>query len=238
MCKSYGKGEANKLSFEEYTSLRNNEVIPIAKRYFSSSTFLKLPKDIKGMIEVEDFLGILQRTVDVEVALLGLLQHSSSSSVDGYITENEMEKYLLDMLKSTAHFSSMEPTSIPFYILTACRKFYFFLDPHHTKRVPIKKMALSTIMDELLFLRRFSQYEADMDAVSFQAQLRSNWFSMPSAEEIYSQFVALDTTKSGALSKSDLKAYTGNIFFPFPFPFTFPFLFFFAHNNDMYLLSL
>ena len=101
MCKSYGKGEANKLSFEEYTSLRNNEVIPIAKRYFSSSTFLKLPKDIKGMIEVEDFLGILQRTVDVEVALLGLLQHSSSSSVDGYITENEMEKYLLDMLKST-----------------------------------------------------------------------------------------------------------------------------------------
>ena len=213
MCKSYGKYELNKLTFDEYKLLRDNEVIPIARRYFSASTFLKLPKDSKGMIEVEDFLSILQRTVDVETAILGLLQHSRSSSVDGYITENEMEKYILDMLKRTAHFASMEPITIPFYVLTACRKFFFFLDPHRTRKVAIKKMALSTVMDELLFLRRFSQYEADMDAASFQAQLKSNWFSVPSTKQIYDRFIALDTTRSGSLTKAELRAYTGAISF-------------------------
>ena len=184
-------------------------MVQIAKRYFNASTFLKLPKDSKGMIEVEDFLGILQRTVDVETALLGLMQRSQSTTVDGYITENEMEKYILDMLKSTAHFATMDPMTIPFYVLTACRKFFFFLDPHHTGKIGIKKLAMSTIMDELLFLRRFSQYEADMDAASFQAQLRSNWFSVPSAKQVHDRFVALDTNRTGSLTKAELRAYTG-----------------------------
>ena len=48
-----------------------------------------------------------------------------------------------------------------------------------------------------------------MDAASFQAQLRSNWFSVPSATEVYGRFIALDTTRSGSLTKAELRAYTG-----------------------------
>ena len=39
-------------------------------------------------------------------------------------------------------------------------------------------------MDELMFLRRFSQYEAELDVTSFEAQLASSWFSQQSAREV------------------------------------------------------
>ena len=64
-------------------------------------------------------------------------------------------------------------------------------------------------MDELLFLRRFSQYENDMDVSSFQAQLSSNWFSKQNAQEVYELFLSLDLSGSGMLSREELRRFTG-----------------------------
>jgi hypothetical protein len=51
MCKSTCAESSGRISFNDYKVLRN-KVIPIAKRYFISSTFLKMPKDIHGSYHI------------------------------------------------------------------------------------------------------------------------------------------------------------------------------------------
>ena len=46
-CKNYGE-VSNKLSYDEYVRVREEEIVPVAKRYFSASNYLMLPKDEKG----------------------------------------------------------------------------------------------------------------------------------------------------------------------------------------------
>ena len=73
-----------------------------------------------------------------------------------YISEDEFERYLYDNIPITG---SCNESFLPFCVFTASRRFLFYLDSHRKKRIPIKRLGLSTVMEELLYLKRISQYE-------------------------------------------------------------------------------
>jgi len=52
-----------------------------------------------------------------------------------------------------AQLQNQQENFYPFYVITAVRKFFFFLDPKHTGRIYIKDMLTSPILAELYELR-------------------------------------------------------------------------------------
>jgi serine/threonine-protein phosphatase 2A regulatory subunit B'' len=124
------------LNYREYKTLR--EVIPaVTLRFFTASDFLKLPRDKNGCVEVEVFLRRLQRTLDVETTFLDLASYASSTA---YITEEELERYIYDIISQIGSLEKLPDSFKPFYVFTASKRFFFFLDPKRTKRISILKL--------------------------------------------------------------------------------------------------
>jgi len=198
------------LSYDEF-KMRAAEAPPGLEKYFTATTFLTLARDEKGAIVSEDFLRYIQRSMDVESSMLALMQHATSDfSSLGFLSEQELERYLFDLIPDMPSCSSLHPSFYPYFVFTCCRRFFFFLDSRRTRRISIKKLAHSTVMEELLFLRRISQFEHDMDLAQFNAQISANWFSGANALRIYSLFIDLDKDQNGMLSVDELLAFTGS----------------------------
>lgn len=86
----------------------------------------------------------------------------------------------------------------PFYVITAVRKFFFFLDPKRTGKIQIKDMMTSPILAEL--------YELRQQRMSPEDQV-SNWFSVNSSLRVYDQYLRIDLDKNGMLRKEELTRY-------------------------------
>ena len=90
----------------------------------------------------------------------------------------------------------------PYYVFAASRKFLFFIDKNKTKSLNVYKLAQSSVMEELLFLKRLSQYERDMDPSEFQSQISANWFDGNNALKMYNAFANLDKDRNGNIYMS------------------------------------
>ncbi|VDL65160.1 unnamed protein product, partial [Hymenolepis diminuta] len=82
-----------------------------------------------------------------------------------------------------------------FYVSTAVRKFFFFLDPLRAGRIRICDILACGFLDHLLELR---------EASTTQARLEENWFSLESVKRVYASYLRLDTDQNGMLSREEL----------------------------------
>ncbi|VEL31367.1 unnamed protein product [Protopolystoma xenopodis] len=89
----------------------------------------------------------------------------------------------------------MEKSFYTFYLCTAVRKFFFFLDPLRAGRIRISDILASGFLDSLLELR---------ESQIAETQLVANWFSFQSAMRVYGSYLQLDENKNGLLSKNEL----------------------------------
>jgi len=97
----------------------------------------------------------------------------------------------------------LEKSFYSFYVCTAVRKFFFFLDGLHTGKVRIRDILACSFLDDLLELRD-EELSKDMQ--------ESNWFSAPSALRVYGQYLNLDKDHNGMLSRQELARYgTGTL---------------------------
>ena len=65
---------------------------------------------------------------------------------NGYLKENDLENYIFELIPTFAHLQKLQKLQFPFYVNTAVRKFYFFLDSKRTGRIYIKDMISSPIL--------------------------------------------------------------------------------------------
>lgn len=65
-----------------------------------------------------------------------------------------MENYIFELIPTFAQLQKLQENFFPFYVITAVRKFFFFLDPKKTGRIYIKDMLTSPILAELYELRQ------------------------------------------------------------------------------------
>jgi len=94
---------------------------------------------------------------------------------------------------------NLQETFYPFYVITAVRKFFFFLDPKRTGKIQIKDMLTSPILAEL--------YELRQESLNMEDALQ-NWFSVQSSLRVYDQYLRLDIDKNGMLKKQELCRYS------------------------------
>lgn len=167
------------------------------KQYFLPSTFCKLlQNDPYGRISIMNFFNYVMRKVWLHQTRIGLSLYDIAGQ--GYLRESDLESYILDLFPTIPQLNGLEKSFHSFYVCTAVRKFFFFLDPLHTGQIKIQDILACSFLDDLLELR-----DEDLP----KEQQRNNWFSAPSALRVYGIYLNLDKDHNGMLSKEELSQY-------------------------------
>ncbi|XP_019624091.1 PREDICTED: serine/threonine-protein phosphatase 2A regulatory subunit B'' subunit gamma-like isoform X1 [Branchiostoma belcheri] len=194
-------GDEKMINYEDFLKV-SLEAGPKCKTYFTATVFAKLlQKDPYGRISIMQFFNYVMRKVWLHQTRIGLSLYDVAGQ--GYLKEADLENYILELIPTLPQLDGLEKSFYSFYVCTAVRKFFFFLDPLRTGRIKIQDILACSFLDDLLELR-------DED-LSKEMQ-ESNWFSAPSALRVYGQYLNLDKDHNGMLSKEELSRYgTGTL---------------------------
>ena len=189
------------LNYEEYkrvSKLAGDKCQP----YFTAKIFAKLQNgDPHGRISVMAFFNYVMRKVWLHQTRIGLSLYDVTGQ--GFLREQDMENYIAELIETLPQLDGLDKSFHSFYVCTAVRKFFFFLDPMRTGKIRIADILACSFLDDLLELR-------DQDLAKDIQE--ANWFSAPSALRVYGQYLNLDKDHNGMLSRSELLAYgTGTL---------------------------
>jgi Ca2+-binding EF-hand superfamily protein len=206
------QSEGNSGSVEGSRSVNSSDVIDYAgfmqlreelvrkgerfKSLFTAATFLKFPRDKNGCINIAHFVAFVVRKARRVETRMQLSYYDVLGR--GYLREKDMENFVFELIPTLPQLSSLREEFYPFYVFTAVRKFFFFLDPKRTGRIHIKDLLSSNLLSELYELR-----QNNMDA----SDIAGNWFSTQSALKVYGAYLELDVDQNGMLSKTELGRY-------------------------------
>lgn len=192
-------GDDGFIDYDGFAKIREE----LAKRgdrfvqFFMPSTFLKFPRDLNGCIAIITFFTFVVRKVNIRQTRVSLSYYDQLGC--GFLREKDMENFIFELIPTLPQLNSLHEEFYPFYVFTAVRKFFFFLDPKRTGRVRIRDLLSSPIITELYELRTEQSLGAQ--------EAESNWFSMESALKVYGAYLELDSDQNGMLSKAELKQY-------------------------------
>lgn len=194
-----GEGDTEVIDYQGFAKIRE-EVSKKGKRFrqfFLPSTFLKFPRDQNGCIAIVPFFTFVVRKVNIKQTRVQLSYYDQMGC--GYLREKDMENFIFELIPTLPQLGALQEEFYPFYVFTAVRKFFFFLDPKRTGKVRIRDLLSSQILLELYELR--GEQPAGLSEDS------SNWFSMQSSLKVYGQYLEMDVDQNGMLSKKELGRY-------------------------------
>ena len=165
--------------------------------FFTAIIFAKLFEgDTDGRISINQFLGYVTKKFWLHQTRIGLSLYDGAGL--GYLKESDLENYIFELIPTLPQLEVLERSFYSFYVCTAVRKFFFFLDPLRTGKVKITEILASGFLDQLIELR-----DEDLS----KEHLETNWFSAESALRVYGQYLNLDEDHNGMLSKQELSRY-------------------------------
>ena len=94
----------------------------------------------------------------------------------GFLREQDVENYIAELIETLPQLDGLDKSFHSFYVCTAVRKFFFFLDPMRTGKIRIQDILACSFLDDLLELRDQDLPKDAQDA---------NWFSAPSGILLY-----------------------------------------------------
>jgi len=191
------------IDYEGFASIRD-ELLKRGERFrqfFVPSTFLKFPRDPYGRIAIGPFFMYLVKKVNLRQTRVQLSYYDALGC--GYLRERDMENFIFELIPTLPQLSSLQEEFYPFYVFTAVRKFFFFLDPKRTGRLHIRDLLTSNILPELYELRQEQPLGAN--------EAENNWFSMTSALRVYGAYLELDVDQNGMLNKKELSRFGSGV---------------------------
>ncbi|KAI4904492.1 hypothetical protein NFI96_018922 [Prochilodus magdalenae] len=194
-------GDEAMISYESFLKV-GEKAGAKCKLFFTARVYAKLlHSDPYGRISIMQFFNYVMRKVWLHQTRIGLSLYDVAGQ--GYLRESDLENYILELIPTLPQLDGLEKSFYSFYVCTAVRKFFFFLDPLRTGKIKIQDILACSFLDDLLELR-----DEDLSKESQE----SNWFSAPSALRVYGQYLNLDKDHNGMLSKEELSRYgTGTL---------------------------
>ncbi|RWS10828.1 serine/threonine-protein phosphatase 2A regulatory subunit B', partial [Dinothrombium tinctorium] len=175
-----------------------------ARKYFDPCVFAKLLNGNKeGRVSISDFFNYVMRKVWYQEKRIELSFYNVDGS--GYLRENGLQNYILELMPTLTKIQDLDTSLHPFYLCVAARKFFFFLDPHHSEKIKILDILESGFLDELLELR---------NANLVKTREETNWFSSSNVLRLYSQYINLDEDQNGMLSKAEFSKFGNSCLSP------------------------
>lgn len=198
LCESSNNHEPQafkKLSYFDFTAI--SAALPEKfKEYFSTKIFYQL-MDESGYIYIRTFFNYVVKKVSFKQTRLDLSLYDTDNT--GFLTEDQFEDYLTDLIKSLPEIFEMNETFEKFYVCIAARKFFFFLDPHHKGKINIRETLMSSVYQEFYNLKE-------------NKDDNYNWFSVNSAMTVYGQYLNLDVDGNGMISRSELSNFCSGVY--------------------------
>jgi len=194
-------GEEQMMDWEQFCVVRKL-VSPKCKEYFKHQVFAKLQQgDRLGRVSIMALFNYVMRKVWLHQTRIGLSLYDVTGQ--GFLRESDLENYILELIETLPQLDGLEKSFHSFYVCTAVRKFFFFLDPLRAGKIKIQDVLACSFLDDLLELR---------DQELPKELQEANWFSAPSALRVYGQYLNLDTDHNGMLSMEELGRYgTGTL---------------------------
>lgn len=188
--------EDNLMDFDAFKKAKS-ESSAKCQIYFQPMIFAKLQHgDPHGRISVMAFFNYVMRKVWIHQTRIGLSLYDVNGQ--GFLREQDVENYIAELIETLPQLDGLDKSFHSFYVCTAVRKFFFFLDPLRTGKIKIQDILASSFLDDLLELRDQDLTKDAQDA---------NWFSAPSALRVYGQYLNLDKDHNGMLSRQELLSY-------------------------------
>jgi len=197
----FGVGDDQMITYEDFTKVAE-KAGEKCKPFFSPSVFAKLYQtDPYGRISIMNFFNYVMRKVWLHQTRIGLSLYDVAGQ--GYLKESDLENYILELIPTLPQLGKLDQSFFSFYVCTAVRKFFFFLDPMRSGKIKIQDILACSFLDDLLELR---------DEELSKESLNNNWFSATSALRVYGDYLNLDKDHNGMLSKEELAHYgTGTL---------------------------
>jgi len=194
-------GEEQMMDWDQFCKVREL-VSSKCKEYLKYEVFAKLQQgDRLGRISIMALFNYVMRKVWLHQTRIGLSLYDVTGQ--GFLRESDLENYILELIETLPQLDGLEKSFHSFYVCTAVRKFFFFLDPLRTGKIKIQDVLACSFLDDLLELRD-QELPKDLQ--------EANWFSAPSALRVYGQYLNLDTDHNGMLSMEELGRYgTGTL---------------------------
>lgn len=122
---------------------------PKCKQFFTAKVFSKLiHNDPYGRISIMQFFNYVMRKVWLHQTRIGLSLYDVAGQ--GYLRESDLENYILELIPTLPQLDGLEKSFYSFYVCTAVRKFFFFLDPLRTGKIKIQDILACSFLDDLL----------------------------------------------------------------------------------------
>ncbi|XP_065196264.1 serine/threonine-protein phosphatase 2A regulatory subunit B'' subunit gamma-like isoform X3 [Sycon ciliatum] len=196
------ENEEKMINFDDFVRVGQEAGEKFSSYFTSPMVYAKLyQQDPRGRLPISRLYAYIMRKVWLQQTRIGLSLYDSHGT--GVLLEVDFENYILELIPTLPQLNGLEDSFYSFFVCSAVRKFFFFLDPLRTGKVKVQDIMSCKFLDELLQLRD-DKLTAD--------QQRCNWFSAPHALRVYGQYLALDLDHNGMLSKQELMGYgTGTL---------------------------
>lgn len=128
------------------------------RHYLTASTFARLQSvsGFPGRVSIMSLFNYAMRKVWLQQTRIGLSLYDYTGQ--GYLSESDLEVYIMEMIPTLPQLEGLERSFHSFYVCTAVRKFFFFLDPLGTGKVRIRDILACSFLDDLLEVRFFLLY--------------------------------------------------------------------------------
>ncbi|KAJ8598630.1 hypothetical protein CTAYLR_003062 [Chrysophaeum taylorii] len=207
---------SRRLNYEELCRARRDLAAEGNSRGFeaalSARRFLELPRDCHGRVSARDLYNKIDRATCAAKTRRALRPYAR----DGSLREQELERYVYDLIPDMPAAQSMDEKFHAFYVFTAVRRFMFFLDPRRTGRISIDTLAASSMaaeLDEIVempaVLPSSTKHPPPAPATPLLPSSSSSWFFPDNAKRVYSDYLELDVDHNGMLSKREFANFRG-----------------------------
>nr|XP_055217281.1 serine/threonine-protein phosphatase 2A regulatory subunit B'' subunit gamma isoform X3 [Gorilla gorilla gorilla] len=123
-------GEEAMINYENFLKV-GEKAGAKCKQFFTAKVFAKLlHTDSYGRISIMQFFNYVMRKVWLHQTRIGLSLYDVAGQ--GYLRESDLENYILELIPTLPQLDGLEKSFYSFYVCTAVRKFFFFLDPLRT----------------------------------------------------------------------------------------------------------
>uniref|UniRef100_A0A8C8BJ04 Serine/threonine-protein phosphatase 2A regulatory subunit B'' subunit gamma n=1 Tax=Otus sunia TaxID=257818 RepID=A0A8C8BJ04_9STRI len=141
-------GEEAMINYENFLKV-GEKAGSKCKQFFTAKIFAKLlHNDPYGRISIMQFFNYVMRKVWLHQTRIGLSLYDVAGQ--GYLRESDLENYILELIPTLPQLDGLEKSFYSFYVCTAVRKFFFFLDPLRTGKIKIQDILACSFLDDLL----------------------------------------------------------------------------------------